>query len=122
MAEEKKKRSSVLYDRGKDDKPEKKAEPEKSDKKEPEADKPSVTDRKDEGEGVAKNEQFMTDVDALFKSHEGQRRDQHGNHREELRQMHARHMKEMRDLFTKHMAPQDQAPAPAMEGEAEPAE
>lgn len=95
-------RRDVLYDRGKE-----KKSAEKSGEKKPEAKAESkaadskASDKKPEAESEAPAspmEGYLSDMAALSKRHETERRDHHGNTREALRAMAKRHDQDFKDL------------------------
>lgn len=114
MADEKKSRRSVMYDKGKKGKEgsakEERTEPKAEAKKEGDAmpSGPSMGDKHSEARS------------GMMKRHEGERKDAHGNHRDNLRKMTLRHEKEIKELMAAHEAEMAGAAAAPAEGNGAP--
>jgi len=120
MAEDKKSRRSVMYDKGK--KPEPKAE-----EKKPAAPAEPAAPASADPASAAPAAPNMGETQSkarteLHKRHEGERRDFHGNQRDALRKMVARHDKEIKALQVAHEAEMAGAAAVPGEGNAAAAE
>jgi hypothetical protein len=118
MAEEKKSKGSVLYDKAKpkgeahgsdkEMRPKEAGEP----KKEPKTPEPKGKDgggeRAPEGDGASKApampERHAKEREAMHTAHRAERRDMHGNHRSEHDKMHARHEEQHQALAAKQSA------------------
>lgn len=120
MADDKKSRRSMLYDKGK------KAEP-KAEEKPAAAAAPAPAAPAAGAEPAAPAMPNMGEAHSkarteLHKRHEGERRDFHGNQRDALRKMVARHDKEIKALQVAQEAEMAGAAAVPGEGNAAPAE